>query len=184
MTAMTTALEIDPTNPTYKSAGFSFIIGGRYDKAIEALRLGPPDLAVHWEGEIAIRQGQHEQARAKWSQVISSGAEGTLHFFATGLLSALNGDYKQGIEAARNWEDANLSDGEGWYYLAGMYCINGEIDKCISILDQAVARGYFAYPHMLKCRFLDPARGNLGLDAVLEKARLKHEAFKKKFFSG
>ena len=64
-----------------------------------------------------------------------------------------------------------------------VYCINQEIDKCISVLDKAVKRGYFAYPHMLKCRFLDPARGNPGLDAVLDKARLKHEAFKEKFFS-
>ncbi|TDI93983.1 MAG: hypothetical protein E2O76_16390 [Caldithrix sp.] len=79
-------------------------------------------------------------------------------------------------------EDANLVDGEVWYLNAGVYCINQEIDKCISVLDKAVKRGYFAYPHMLKCRFLDPARGNPGLDAVLDKARLKHEAFKEKFF--
>ena len=62
MTAMTTALEIDPTNPTFKSAGFSFIIGGRYDDAVKALRLGPPDLALHWEGEIAIRRGKFRQS--------------------------------------------------------------------------------------------------------------------------
>ena len=183
MTAMTTALEIDPSNPTFKSAGFSFIIGGRYDDAVKALRLGSRDLAVAWEGEIAIRRGQFEEARAKWSQVIASDPEGYLHLFATGLLSALDGDYKRGIEAARKLEDANLADGEGWYFLAGLYCINQEIDKCISVLDTAVERGYFAYPHMLKCRFLDPARGTPGFDAVLDKARLKHEAFKEKFFS-
>ena len=119
MTAMTTALEIDPTNPTFKSAGFSFIIGGRYDDAVKALRLGPPDLALHWEGEIAIRRGQIEEARTKWSQVIASDPEGYLHLFATGLLSALDGDYKRGIEAARKLEDANLVDGEVWYLNAG-----------------------------------------------------------------
>ena len=183
MTAMTTALEIDPTNPTFKSAGFSFVIGGRYDDAIEAFYLGSPDLAVAWEGEIAIRRGQVEEARAKLSQAAVSDPEGMIGLMATGVLSALDGDYGRGIEAARKWEDANLVDGEGWYFLAGLYCINGEIDKCITVLDTAVERGYFAYPHMLKCRFLDPARGNPGLDAVLEKARLKHEAFKEKFFS-
>ena len=183
MTAMTTALEIDPTNPTFKSAGFSFVIGGRYDDAVEAFYLGPPDLAVAWEGEIAIRRGQVEEARAKLSQAAVSDPEGMIGLMATGVLSALDGDYGRGIEAARKWEDANLVDGEGWYYLAGMYCINGEINKGIAVLDTAVERGYFAYPHMLKCRFLDPARGNPGLDAVLEKARLKHEAFKEKFFS-
>ena len=108
--------------------------------------------------------------------------EGIAGLSSTALLSALDGDYGRGIEVARKWEEANLVDGEGWYFNAGYYCINGEIDKCISVLDTAVERGYFAYPHMLKCRFLDPARGNPGLDVVLEKARLKHEAFKEKFF--
>ena len=183
MTAMTTALEIDPTNPTFRSAAWSFVQGGRYDDAIKAFYLGPPNLAVAWEGEIAIRRGQLEKARAKLSQAVVSDPEGITGLWATGVLSAIDGDYGQGIEAAQKWENANLSDGEGWYFLAGMYCINGEIDKCISLLNTAVERGYFAYPHMLKCRFLDPARGNPGLDAVLEKARLKHEAFKKKFFS-
>jgi len=183
MTAMTNALKIDPTNPTFKSAGFSFINGGRYDEAVEAMRLGPTNLALLWEGEIAIRRGQVEVARAKWSRVIASGLGGTLNLFATGQLSALDGDFQRGIEAACKWEDANLVDGEGWFYLAGLYFINGEIDKGISALDTAVQRGYFAYPHMLKCRFLDPARSNPGLDVVLEKARLKHEAFKEKFFS-
>ena len=182
MTTMATALEIDPINPTFKSAGYSFVIGGRYDEAIEALNLGSIGIALNWQGEIAFRRGQIEEARAKWSQAIASDPEGIAGLSSTGLLSALDGDYRRGIEAAQKWEEANLSDGEGWYYLAGMYCINGEIDKCISVLDTAVERGYFAYPHMLKCRFLDPARGNPGLDVVLEKARLKHEAFKEKFF--
>ncbi|MCZ6760686.1 MAG: hypothetical protein O7D29_09985, partial [Gemmatimonadetes bacterium] len=182
MTAMTTALEIDPTNPRLRSAAWTFIVGGRYDDAVEAFQLGDPNLVVAWEGEIAIRRGQLEEARAKLSQAVASDPEGITGLWATGVLSALDGDYGRGIEAARKWEDADLVDGEGWYFLAGLYCINGEIDKCISVLDTAVERGYFAYPHMLKCRFLDPARGNPGLDVVLEKARLKHEAFKEKFF--
>jgi hypothetical protein len=100
----------------------------------------------------------------------------------TGVLSALEGDYERGIEAARKWDEADLSDGEGWFFLAGLYCVNQETDKCISVLDTAVDRGYFAYPHLLECRFLDPARTSPDLDVVLEKARLKHEAFKEKFF--
>ncbi|MFQ5632058.1 MAG: hypothetical protein ACE5I1_25080, partial [bacterium] len=106
-----------------------------------------------------------------------------LHLFAISLLSALDGDYQRGIKATRKWEDANLVDGEGWYYVAGLYCRNMEIGKGISVLDKAVEKGYFAYSHMLKCPFLDPARGNPAFDTILEKARLKHEAFKKKFFS-
>ena len=185
MTAMSAALRKDPTNPTFKSAGFSFIFGDKQDKAIEAFRLGPPLLAVIWEGEVAVRQGRIEEARAKFSHVIELGKELNLqlYLFATAQLSALDGQYERGIEAAHRWEAANLADGEGWYFLAAMYCMNGEIEKCLSVLDESIKRGHFTYSHMLKCRFMDSARGNPRFDAVLEKARIKHEAFKQKFFS-
>jgi len=182
MTAMYRALEIDPTNPTFRSAGWTFVHNGRYDDAVETFRLGPPGLAEAWEGEIAIRQGRSEEGRLKLVDVAAADPDGILGLWAIGVVSALDQDYGRGIEAARKWEDANLSDGQGWYYLAGVYCLNEEVDKCISVLDTAVDRGYFAYPHMLKCRFLDSARGNPKLDVVLEKARVKHEAFKTKFF--
>ena len=182
MTAMDKTLEIDPTNPFFRGAAWVFVANGRYDDAIAAFHLGSLDLATAWEGEIAIRRGQPEEARTKLSRAIALDPEGITGLWATGLLSALDGDYERGIEAARKWENAELSDGMGWFFLAGVYCINQEIDKCISVLDTAVERGYFAYPHLIDCRFLDPARGNPGLDAVLEKARLKHEAFKAKFF--
>ncbi len=184
MAAMTAALAKDPTNPTFKSAGFSFMFGGRYDDATEAFRLAPPILADHWAGEVAFRRGQIEEARALWAHTSVSGRETMLQLslFSTAMLSALDNEYEKGIEAARRWEAAQLIDGEGWYFLAGIYCINGEIEKCISTLDKAIERGHFTYPHMLGCRFLDPARGNPAFIAVLEKARVKHEAFKTRFF--
>ena len=184
ITAMSATLEIDPTNPTFKSAFWTFYFGERYDEAITVSSLAPYSLRMSWEGEIDIRRGQVELARAKLSKAIAADPEGISGLWATGLLSALDGDYQRGINAARRWEEAssNLSDVEGLFLLAGVYCLNGEIDKGISTLDTAVQRGYFAYPPMLTSRFLDPARGNPGLDAVLKKARLKHEAFKKKFF--
>ena len=182
ITAMDTALEIDPTNPMFRSAAFAYVQNDRYDDAIETFYLGSLDLAVAWEGEIAIRRGELQKARAKLSQAAAADPEGITGLWAIGVLSALDGDYEQGIEAARKWEEADLFDGEGWFFLAGIYCLNQEIDKCISVLDTAVDRGAFEYPHWLKCRFLDPAREDPDLNVVLEKARLKHEAFKEKFF--
>jgi serine/threonine protein kinase len=182
MNAMDKVLEIEPTNPFFRSAAWVYVVNDRYDDAIAAFHLGSLDLALAWEGEIAIRRGQFEEARSKLSRAIELDPKGITGLWATGVLSALDEDYQRGLEAARKWEEADLSDGYGWFFLAGLYCINQEIDKCISLLDTAIDRGYFAHAHMLKCRFLDPARGHPRLDAVLEKARLKHEAFKEKFF--
>lgn len=180
--AMDKALALDPINPTFRSAAYSYVQVGRYDEAIAAFYLGSEDLALAWEGEVAIRRGQPDEARTKLAQAIAMDPDGILGLWATGVLAALEGDYARGVEAARKWEEADLSDGEGWFYLAGIYCLNQEIDKCISALDRAVEGGAFEYSHWLDCRFLDPARGNPDFESVLERARVKHEAFKERFF--
>jgi tetratricopeptide (TPR) repeat protein len=180
--AMAAALERDPVNPTFKSAGYTFVIDGRYEEALAAFALAPPDVAGNWRGEIAFRKGELAQARNEWSASIVASAGSIAGLSSTCLLAALEEDYDRGLDAARKWEDAQLTDGEGWYYLAVMYGLNGNHDKCVELLDRAVERGYFAYSHMLKCRLLDPARTHPGLEAVLEKARLRHEQFKATYF--
>ncbi len=180
--AMDAALATDPTNTRLRSAAWTFVVAERYDDAIKAFYLGPPSLAEAWEGEIAIRRGQFDLAHTKLAKAIESDPQGITGLWATGVLSALDGDYPRGIEAARKWEEASLVDGEGWYFLAGVYCINQQVAKCISVLDTAVDNGYLSYPNLIKCRFLDPARGRPGFEAVLEKARRKHEQFKETFF--
>ena len=182
MAAMARALKIDPTNATFKSASYSFVIGERYDEALRALQLGPESIALNWKGEIAFRKGQFEEAREHWSASVAADPDGIAGLSSGGLMAGMEQDYSRGIEIARRWEAANLSDGEGWYYLAGMYCVNQDVVKCIEMLDTAIERGYFAYPHILRCRLLDAARENPEFDMVLEKARLKHEAFKARFF--
>jgi serine/threonine protein kinase/Tfp pilus assembly protein PilF len=182
MASMSVALEIDPTNPRFRSAAWTFAANKEYDRAIEVFYLGSEPLAWAWEGEIAKRRGDFDRARAMLTKAIAADPEDITGLWATGVLSALDGDYQRGVEAGRKWEEADLPDAEGWFFLAGLYCINQDVEKCISILDGAVDRGYFAYPHLLECRFLDAARGDARFDEVLEKARLKHEAFKARFF--
>ena len=112
MTAMSAALKTDPTNPTFRSAGLTFVYNERYDDAVEAFNLGTLDIAVVWEGEIAIRRGQLEEGRAKLSEAIASNPEGTLGLWATGILASIDGEYDRGLAAAGKWEEANLTTGE------------------------------------------------------------------------
>jgi tetratricopeptide (TPR) repeat protein len=182
MRSMSAALELDPTNPRFRSAAWTFVVNSEYDRAIEAFYLGSEPLAWAWEGEIAVRRGDFDRARAMLTRAIAADSSDITGLWATAVLSALDGDYQRGLAAGRKWEEADLPDAEGWFFLAGVYCINQAVEKCISILDVAVDRGYFSYPHLLECRFLNPARGHARFGEVLEKARLKHEAFKARFF--
>jgi TolB-like protein/predicted Ser/Thr protein kinase len=181
-TAMTRALEIDPTNRLFRSAAWTYVHLGRYEEAIRTFRLGEENLVAGWEGEIAIREGNFELARRKLRESAGDDPQGITELWAGGVLAALEGDYDLGLEYARRWEEGELTDGQGWFYNAGLYCLNGDVDKCIELFSEAVDRGYFAYEHFLKCRYLDAARDDPRFDAVLEKARRSFDAFKARYF--
>jgi hypothetical protein len=49
------------------------------------------------------------------------------------------------------------------------------------MLKQTIDLGFFNYPFMLKDSFFDSVRGSQAFQAVLQNAKAKHEAFKKRF---
>ena len=59
---------------------------------------------------------------------------------------------------------------------------SGNRDGCIRSLRRAVDGGYFNYPLMLTDIFLDPVRDDPEFREILERAKEKHLAFRKRFF--
>jgi len=180
--AMDRALALDPTNRMFRSTGWTYVLAGRYDDAIRAFRLGSSGVATAWEGEIALRRGQLEEARSRLARAAEEDPDGIVGLWAGSILAAVDGDRERGLRAARTWEAANLPDGEGWYFLAGLFCLHGEIDHCVELLEAAVDRGFFAHRAMLDSRFFEPAADHPRFREVLEKARRKHEAFRSRHF--
>jgi hypothetical protein len=58
----------------------------------------------------------------------------------------------------------------------------GDSDGCIRALKRAVDGGFFNYPFMLEDEFLDSVRDEHGFQEILQEAKRKHEAFRKRFF--
>lgn len=79
-------------------------------------------------------------------------------------------------------EQADLADSEAWYYWASFYGLLGDRDGCIRCLRRAVDSGFFNYPFMLTDSFLDSVRDDPEFQNILQKAKKKHLAFKKRFF--
>jgi hypothetical protein len=94
----------------------------------------------------------------------------------------IEGNIEEGIDAARKFEQANIADAEAWYHFAENYGLLGDRDGCIRALQRAVDGGFFNYPSMLTDSFLDSVREDPEFQRILEMAKAKHEAFKKRFF--
>lgn len=78
-------------------------------------------------------------------------------------------------------DTANVRDGEALYKIAQAWSLAGEPSRSIAMLERSVDNGFFAYPYMLRDPLLANVRSEPALAAVLAKARVRHEAFRRRF---
>lgn len=95
----------------------------------------------------------------------------------------MEGNIEEGLAAGHKFEQFDIADAEAWYHFAESYGLLGDRDGCIRTLQRAVDCGFFNYPFMLTDSYLDSARDDQEFQHILEMAKEKHEAFKKRFFS-
>jgi TolB-like protein/Flp pilus assembly protein TadD len=180
---MEKAVTLDPKNPDFRSIVITYQAVGEYEKALEALKIYKENsFTLGFQGEIFFRQGRLEQAAESFDRVIAIEPEGLMALWVTGVKAFIEGNIQKGLHAAHKFEQANISDAEAWNAFASIYGLLGDKEGCIRTLKRAVAGGFFNYPFMLTDSFLDSVRDDPEFQRILEMAKAKHNAFKKKFF--
>lgn len=178
---MKIAETLDPN--THTSIGLTYIANGEYDNAFKAFeRQEPVPYTLGYQGYILFRQSKNEQAIEYFNRVISLEPEGLIAGWITGYKALIEDNINEGLKATRKIEQANISDAEAWYHFAENYALLGDIEGCIRTLRRAVDGGYFNYPFMLTDFFLDSVRDEPEFQKIIEQAKEKHLAFKKRFF--
>lgn len=180
---MEKAVAIDPKNQEFRSIILTYSRAGEYEKALGALKIYKEDSFTLGEhGELLYRHGRPEQAVEFFDRVIAMEPEGLMALWVTGIKAFIEGNIEAGLDAAQKFEQANIADAEAWYSFAGNYGLLGDIKGCVRALERAVDGGYFNYPNMLIDFYLDSVRDDPEFQRILEMAKVKHEAFKEKFF--
>jgi TolB-like protein/Tfp pilus assembly protein PilF len=181
ITEMEKAEILDPNTPT--TVGITYIAIGDYDKAFKAFeRQDPNPLFLGFQGIILYRRGKIEQVVEYFDRSIAIEPEGLIAGWVMGFKALIKGNINEGLKATRKIEQANIADSEAWYHFAENYALLGDKKGCIRTLQRAVDGGYFNYPFMLTDSFFDSVRDDLEFQKILELAKKKHLAFKKKFF--
>lgn len=177
--AMNLAIALDSTDARLRSAGITFIVAGRLDEAERAFRIDAGGFySDGWVGEVKVRKGQLDDGLRRLQRVAEEDPDGLMGLWAKGIVSALQGEYDAGLVAARRWEESSLVDVEAHYYNASLYCLNGDVDSCIRLLQRAVAGGYYNVDNLLNDRFTEAARADPRFDAIVKLARSKNERFR------
>jgi len=180
---MEKAVELEPKNSRFRALGITFMNIGEYEKAFKAFEVFQESpYTIAWQGIILFRQNKPKQALENFRHVIEMEPDKLWGLLSKAHKAYIEGNINEGLIAVRGLEQANITDAEGWYYWASFYALLGDRDGCIRCLNRAVDGGFFNYPFMLNDFYLDSVRDDPEFQEILEKAKRKHLAFKKRFF--
>ncbi len=180
---MEKAVNLDQNNPRFRSIVITYYSAGEYEKAFQSIINYEASAYILGErGAALFRLGNNKRATEYFDRVIDLEPGGLNALWVTGMKAYIEGNIEEGLEATKQFEAYNIADAEAWFHFAGNFGLLGDKEGCIRTLKRAVDTGYFNYPFMLTDFFLDSARDEPEFQKVLEEAKEKHLAFKKKFF--
>ena len=79
-------------------------------------------------------------------------------------------------------DQLGVGDAEAIYKIAQAYAMLGDKPAAMRMFKRSIEMGFFSYPYFMKDRLLDSLRKDSEFEPLMNKARLRHEAFKKSFF--
>jgi len=179
------ALALDPRNPRFRSAGFTYVYRGEYRKAHEVFQLDRDGtLRIAWKGMTLYLMGEKEEAVKYLDRAAALEPESFIGLRHAGISTFIKGNTEEALRIIRKLEKLKSSQGdsEHWYLLGNAYGLLGDSASCVRALRKAVEGGFFSYPCFLKDPLLNSVRDNAEFQRVLALAKEKCEAFKKRAF--
>jgi len=180
---MEIAASIAPDNKNSSNLSLSYSNIGEYDKAIKVLEILDENLfATGMKAFIYFRQGKYELSKEYCNLIIEKEPDQFWGLLAQYYLAAMNENTEECLRILKIKEENNTTDGEPIYYDAEDYAFINNKEGCIRNLQKAIDHGYFNYPIIKNNPLFKFIKKEPGFQKVLQQAKEKHEAFKKKYF--
>ena len=78
--------------------------------------------------------------------------------------------------------EREVTDAEGLFKIAQAYAMLGDRAGALRGLARSIDGGFFCYPYFVRDPPFDPIRQEPEFQHLLERARVRHEAFEQRFF--
>jgi DNA-binding winged helix-turn-helix (wHTH) protein/TolB-like protein len=181
------ARRIDPEVKLASSAFNSYFYDGQYEKFIKSLPENEVAFIIFYRGLGHLYLKDEARAKEFFKRAYELEPQPSLYIQAGRALSyAIEGKRVEGIELLRNTEmrimERGVSDAEGVYKVAQAYAVLGDHAGALRLLRLSIDQGFFCHPYFITDPLLDSLRGEAEYNELMEKARARHEEFKKKFF--
>ena len=188
------SLDLDKTELTEQrrllQVGKSYVYQGKYSKSKKIFNKALKIIRKHHKPipdqqfYIAIPyiyMNQTDEAIKYLNELVESHNEGTWLLISKAYLSLLKGDLDSGINNVNELKKIGITDSEMKYRLVHFYIMLKDETNALKALEEAVDGGFFSYSYIKSDPLTKPMHSNPKFKQILEKAKIRHELYEKRF---
>jgi tetratricopeptide (TPR) repeat protein len=142
--------------------------------------------ALAYLGSVLYYEGKLDDAEvylARAAKLASDSTDDTARNMAA-FLYASRGQREKIDPRILKYRPEQMTDGDGAYWMAGIYALLGERDHALSWLRRTVALGDVNYPWFQKDKNFDKLRSDPEYQTIMAGVRQRWEAYKNEFDPG
>ncbi len=142
--------------------------------------------ALAYLGSVLYYEGKLDDAEvylARAAQLASDSTDDTARNMAA-FLYASRGQREKIDPRILKYRPEQMTDGDGAYWMAGIYALLGERDHALAWLRRTVALGDVNYPWFQRDKNFDTLRGDREYQTIMAGVRQRWEAYKNEFDPG
>jgi DNA-binding winged helix-turn-helix (wHTH) protein/tetratricopeptide (TPR) repeat protein/TolB-like protein len=166
----------------------TYLYTGDYKKFLASLPVREDAYVVFYRGIAQYYLGDMNQAAAAFDRAYELNQGSVITQIGKGFRLAIAGKNREGLQILKTAEariaKAGSGDGEITYKFAQAYDALDDKESALHALDRSIDQGFFCYPYFAADPLLKNIRSEPECASILEKARLRQEAFKRKIQAG
>ncbi len=164
----------------------SYLYAGQYQKFIESLPSRQDAYFVFYRGLGYYYLKNFDQAIVFFDRAYELDSSAIVTRIGKALSLAGAGKNRQALNLLKaidaKVEDGGASDGEISYKLAETYAVLGDTPSALHKLRASIDQGFFCYGYFISDPLTENLRSENEYLTLMEKARQRHEEFKRRFF--
>jgi DNA-binding winged helix-turn-helix (wHTH) protein/TolB-like protein/Flp pilus assembly protein TadD len=181
------ARSLDPGVKLYTSALNGYLYLGQYNRFLESLPEDNGSALILFYRGFAHYHRQDMAKAAQYFEAAFKSRPSLLHArVGKALIAGIDKQPEIGLEMLREMDQQiakrGVGDPEAAYKVAQAFAVLGDSNSSLRVLRRSIDGGFFSYPYLVMDPFLAPLRGETEFSRLLEMARTRHEAFRRKFF--
>ncbi len=140
---------------------------------------------LYYRGLVKFLQGKPQEAVRVLRPAFTHNPNDVFARLSAALVAILAGDKSTALvrlnDLVLDRTRLGLSDGEITYKIAQLYVLAGRTDTALDQLERAVGQGFFNLRYMQSDPVFASLRKNLRFEAIVDKAKVRYDAFGRRF---